>query len=107
MYVLGIGMYFLQYQQIGGYLTEFEWAATTAFDTFQNAGLTGPILSFLLPGLAGDLVFGRAQFIQGRAMDRTGSVDSMVCPGATAGRPTADYSSRTRRRRRLLHLPAP
>ncbi len=52
IYAIGIGMYFLEYQQIGGYLAGLESGRGNRFSAFHDAGLSWPYLAFVLPGLA-------------------------------------------------------
>jgi hypothetical protein len=52
MYLVGLVLYFLQYQQIGGYLAGLKAGRGNRFDQFREAGLSWPYMAFLLPGLA-------------------------------------------------------
>jgi hypothetical protein len=52
MYVIGLAMYFLEYDQIGGYLAGIKGGRGNRFDEFHSAALSWPYLAFLIPGLA-------------------------------------------------------
>ncbi len=52
VYLLGLTLYFVQYQQVGGYLAGLKMGRGQRFTQFQGAGLSWPYLPFLLPGLA-------------------------------------------------------
>jgi hypothetical protein len=52
VYAIGISMYFLQYQQIGGYLAGLKSGRGNRFEAFHEAALSWPYLAFVLPGLA-------------------------------------------------------
>ena len=52
VYAIGISMYFLEYQQVGGYLAGLTSGRENRFSAFREAGLSWPYLAFVLPGLA-------------------------------------------------------
>ncbi len=52
MYVLGLAMYFQQWQQAGGYLAGLKAGRSIRFEVFGSNGLSWPYTAFAVPGLA-------------------------------------------------------
>ncbi len=53
MYIIGLIMYFLQFQQFGGYFASIQMGRGIYVEHYESAYLSWPYVAFVVPGLAG------------------------------------------------------